>query len=150
MVISKTLDSAIKENNLVGIHSVFYTIAHEDPAFKTSKFDETFEYVKQLGIKNFIEDDNNEPLLGEQEWTEEYWGQVASQMQDNFSIRKIKHLKAVGKSVYNEAYSVENQPNTRINTGIKEERQSSFKLFLIGTSIITVLMWLIRGRRKRK
>ena len=44
------LEDAISKKSLVGIYSVFYTIAHGDPNFSTNKFRNVLEYVKTKNI----------------------------------------------------------------------------------------------------
>ena len=94
------LEEAIKKNNLVGIYSVFYTIAHGDPNFSTNKFQEALQYVKSKNIEGFLDEFDGEEFEPEQNWDEDYWALVASSLMDNFCEERIGHLKEVGRKVY--------------------------------------------------
>ena len=45
------LEDALEKKSLVGIYSVFYTVAHGDPNFSTGKFRQLLEYVKSKKIE---------------------------------------------------------------------------------------------------
>lgn len=94
------LEDAIQKKNLVGIYSVFYTIAHGDPSFSTGKFIETLNYVKSKNIEGFMQEFDGEEFQPENKWNEEYWAFIASSLIDNFCETRIKHLEQVGKKVY--------------------------------------------------
>lgn len=96
------LEDAIEKNSLVGIYSVFYTIAHGDPNFSTGKFRSVMEYVKSKNIDGFIQEFDGEEFEAEEKWDEDYWALVASSLVDNFCVERIDHLEAVGKKVYPE------------------------------------------------
>lgn len=100
MEMTETLRKAIEIRNISRIHSVFYTIAHEDPSFETGKYEETLRYVKNLNLEGFIAEHNGEEFRAQEEWNKEYWAEVASELQDNFSQKRIEHLIEVGKYVY--------------------------------------------------
>lgn len=54
------LEEAIEKKSLVGIYSVFYTIAHGDPNFSTNKFKETLAYVKTKNIQGLMQEYDGE------------------------------------------------------------------------------------------
>lgn len=99
------LEDAIQKNSLVGIYSVFYTIAHGDPNFSTGKFWDVFSYVKSKNISGFLQEFDGEEFQEEDKWDEEYWAYIASSLIDNFCEERIRHLEKVGKKLY---------PNQRI------------------------------------
>ena len=94
------LEDALEKKSLVGIYSVFYTIAHGDPNFSTGKFRQILEYVKERGVDNFLQVYDGEEFEPEEKWDEEYWALVASSLIDNFCMERIDHLEMVGKKVY--------------------------------------------------
>ena len=94
------LEEAIEKNSLVGIYSVFYTIAHGDPNFSTNKFKETLAYVKTKNIQGLMQEYDGEEFETEDKWNEGYWALIASSLMDNFCEERIAHLEAVGKKVY--------------------------------------------------
>jgi hypothetical protein len=94
------LEDAIEKNSLVGIYSVFYTIAHGDPNFSTHKFRDVLEYVKSKNIEKLMQKFDGEEFEPEDKWDEDYWALVASSLMDNFCDERIDHLEAVGKKVY--------------------------------------------------
>lgn len=94
------LEEAIEKKSLVGIYSVFYTIAHGDPNFSTNKFKETLAYVKTKNIQGLIQEYDGEEFETEDKWNEGYWALIASSLMDNFCEERIAHLEAVGKKVY--------------------------------------------------
>lgn len=94
------LEDAIQKNSLVGIYSVFYTIAHGDPNFSTGKFWDVFSYVKSKNISSFLQEFDGEIFEEEEKWNEEYWAYIASSLIDNFCEERIKHLEKVGKKLY--------------------------------------------------
>lgn len=100
MVISKTLEDAINNKKISAIRSVFYSIAHEDPSFSTGKFVETFEYVKSKNIEGLFDEFDGTEFKPEEEWDEEYWAEVASELMDNFCAKRINHLMRIGRKIY--------------------------------------------------
>jgi len=94
------LEEAIEKKSLVGIYSVFYTIAHGDPNFSTNKFKETLAYVKTKNIQGLMQEYDGEEFETEDKWNEGYWALIASSLMDNFCEERIAHLEAVGKKVY--------------------------------------------------
>ena len=96
----EALEEAIQKQNLVGIYSVFYTIAHGDPAFSSGKFDEALDYVKSKQIPGFLQEFDGDEFEPEENWNEEYWAFLASALIDNFCETRIAHLKQVGQKIY--------------------------------------------------
>lgn len=97
-----TLEEAIRNNNLTGIYSVFYTIAHGDPNFSTGKFYDLLAYVQSKNIQGFMQEFDGDEFETEENWDEDYWALIASSLMDNFCEIRIKHLEEVGKKVYPE------------------------------------------------
>lgn len=94
------LEDAIEKKSLVGIYSVFYTIAHGDPNFSTGKFRQILDYVKSKGIDNLFQKYDGEEFEPEEQWDEDYWALIASSLVDNFCMERINHLEEVGRKVY--------------------------------------------------
>ncbi len=94
------LEDAIEKKSLVGIYSVFYTIAHGDPNFSTGKFRQLMDYVKSKEIDGFLQEYDGEKFEPEEKWDEDYWALIASSLVDNFCEERINHLEAIGKIVY--------------------------------------------------
>ena len=103
------LEDAISKKSLVGIYSVFYTIAHGDPNFSTNKFRNVLEYVKTKNISGLLQEFDGEDFEPEEKWDEDYWALVASSLIDNFCEERIQHLEIVGKKVYPLKASEENK-----------------------------------------
>lgn len=112
------LEDAIAKKSLVGIYSVFYTIAHGDPDFSTGKFREALRYVKNQNIEGFIQEFDGEEFEPEDNWDEDYWALVASSLMDNFCEERIGHLEEIGKKVYpyKEKMHVKTEPLERTLT----------------------------------
>lgn len=125
--ISDTLDEAIKIRDISRIHSVFSVIAHEDPTFNTGKFKETLDYVKKQEIPFLIQPNAGPKFKEEDEWNEEYWFEVAADLQDNFSEERINHLDEVGKSVYGKARQKGKKTK---NIDLKEYKRNNNQTFL--------------------
>lgn len=96
----EALEDAIEKKSLVGIYSVFYTIAHGDRNFSSNKFRCVLDYVKRQNIKGFMQEFDGEEFEPEEKWDENYWALVASSLMDNFCEERINHLEAVGRKVY--------------------------------------------------
>lgn len=111
-----TLEEAIKNNSLVGIYSVFYTIAHGDPNFTTGKFYDVLAYVQSKNIAGFMKEFDGDEFETEENWDEDYWALIASSLMDNFCEIRIKHLEEVGKKVYPEV-----SKKQHINTGVNNK-----------------------------
>lgn len=108
------LEDAISKKSLVGIYSVFYTIAHGDPNFSTNKFRNVLEYVKTKNIPGLLQEFDGEDFEPEEKWDEDYWALVASSLIDNFCEERIQHLEIVGKKVYPLKASEENKSPCKI------------------------------------
>ena len=89
MNISKTLQEAIEKEDILVIHSSFYTIALSDPGFLTGKFEEVLNYVKGKNIPGFLKQYDGAILKSETEWSEDYWNTLLSELMDNFCEERI-------------------------------------------------------------
>lgn len=94
------LEDALEKKSLVGIYSVFYTVAHGDPNFSTGKFRQLLEYVKSKKIEGLFQEYDGEEFEPVEKWDENYWALIASSLVDNFCIERIDHLEQIGKKVY--------------------------------------------------
>ena len=94
------LEDALEKKSIVGIYSVFYTVAHGDPNFSTGKFRQLLAYVKSRGINNLFQEFDGEEFEPEDKWDEDYWALIASSLIDNFCMERIEHLEQIGKKVY--------------------------------------------------
>ena len=121
----KALEDAIEKKSLVGIYSVFYTVAHGDPNFSTGKFRELLSYVKSKGIDNFMQEYDGEEFEPEDKWNEDYWALIASSLVDNFCEERINHLEMVGKKVYPIKKSTPVQRNVNKSTNISQTSKQS-------------------------
>lgn len=172
MEISGTLKKAIEEKNADSLHSIFYTIAHEDPAFSTKKFEDTLEYVKGFNIPGLINQHNGQAELDEREWDEDYWAQVASELHDNFSEERVSHLITIGNKVYGKKAETEAIQETKLGkteesyddkkvetsditnkTGTKKVASSNWweeERFWFWVVVIGIFLLLLRLFRRRK
>jgi hypothetical protein len=121
------LEEAIANNNLVGIYSVFYTIAHGDPNFSTNKFRELLAYVKSKHIDGLMQEFDGEDFASEKEWNEDYWALVASSLMDNFCDERINHLEEVGKKVYPNKKAEQPTESDQNKHGAKHKEKTSKK-----------------------
>lgn len=94
------LEEAIEQKSLVGIYSVFYTMAHGDPNFSKGTFRELLRYVRTRNVEGLMQEFDGGEFEPEEKWDEEYWALVASSLIDNFCEERIDHLEQVGKKVY--------------------------------------------------
>lgn len=94
------LEDAISKKNMVGVYSVFYTIAHGDPNFSTGKFRSVLNYVKMQNLEGFMQVFDGEEFETEEQWDEDYWALIASSLIDNFCEERINHLEEIGKKLY--------------------------------------------------
>lgn len=120
------LEEAIEKKSLVGIYSVFYTIAHGDPNFSTNKFKETLAYVKTKNIQGLMQEYDGEEFETEDKWNEGYWALIASSLMDNFCEERIAHLEEVGKKVYKMTRRIESSEGKSKNgktISTSEERE---------------------------
>ena len=126
------LEEAIEKKSLVGIYSVFYTIAHGDPNFSTNKFKETLAYVKTKNIQGLIQEYDGEEFETEDKWNEGYWALIASSLMDNFCEERIAHLEEVGKKVYKmtrriESFEEKSKNATNLNYNKNKKNISNSK-----------------------
>lgn len=155
MKISKTLEDAIINQNLVGIYSVFYTIAHEDPNFTTGKFNATLEEVKKAHIPGLFQVYNGEVFEGPEKWTEEYWAIVASGLVDNFCEERIEHLKEVGRKVYPSVSGLQKQTKIDEEENIKKKSVKTLQtshmnpllIAIIAVALVSIIVILINLKK---
>jgi predicted metalloprotease len=137
MHINKTIEEAVKNNDLKTIYSSLYTILLSDPGFSTSKFDDAMKYVKNNEIDGFIQKHNGVIFEAEEKWSEEYWDKVASELIDNFSMERINHLKDISKKLY---------PNKEDDLNIEQKKtqeQSSSKSLNKKTGTVGIILAII-------
>ena len=151
MKLSKAMENAIQEKNLDGIYASFYTLLLYDPSFSTGAFDETFQYIKSLGIPGFVQKYNGTEFKDAGAWNEEYWDMVASELVDNFCVERIQHLKKISMKVYpkkqnNVSRIAEGSANRE--TGKKKQDNENTKkqengLMLVGIAVVIILIIVI-------
>lgn len=151
MTLSKTMEKAVQEKDLEGIYASFYTILLYDPSFSTGKFEETFQYIKSLGIPGFVQKYNGTEFKDADAWNEEYWDMVASELVDNFCVERIQHLKKISAKVYPKKQSnipklAEESKNRE--TVKKKQDSENFQnpangLMLVGIAVAIILIIVI-------
>lgn len=129
--LSKTLQEAIENNDVLAIHSSFYSILHEDPNFSTGKFEKTLAYIKVKNIPGVFQEYDGEVFKESDEWNEEYWALEASVLMDNFCMERINLLKQIGRKLYPVAVKKEKvvarSNNKRHDTNFANRKNSSNK-----------------------
>lgn len=146
MVLSKTMEEAIKEKDLGKIYSSFYTILLADPAFNTGKFDEVFEIVRKQNISGFIQQYNNVPFKTEDEWDQQYWDTLSSELMDNFCIERINHLKLVSRKLYPSAQKkaqASAQKKTEQRQEAAYQKKANTGILIVITAAIAILLIII-------
>ena len=132
MAVDDGLKLAVDNRDIVAVKSSFYTMILSDPTFRTSKFDEAFQYVKNSNLDGFIDEHDGEELLPESEWDEDYFDLLASKLLDNFSEERIQQLKKV-------AAGLDDSKEVK-----KEEEKKTYSWIIIGVAIIAALIFLKR------
>lgn len=88
-----------------------------DPAFKTDEFDQAVQYVLNHGVsKNELFADFNPSMDYEEDsskWNEEYYSMARVYLKDNFSEKRIRHVKDVARRLY---------PGVAVKTGQEVQR----------------------------
>jgi len=152
MEFNSNLQNAIKSKNIIAIRSALYTIAHEDPSFKSGKFLRTFNAIKNMSIPGLIDKHEGELIENPKIWSEVYWAKVASDMIDNFSIKRIDHLIEVGKKVYlKESGSSplsHNKMNVRRSKAVTVGEDDFLKFIFIVLGLIYVITRLFKKGKK--
>lgn len=103
-MINENLKKAVDAKDILAARGFFYTIILSDPAFKTSKFEECFQYVMDRGLEGFLDPHDGEELKPKTEWDEKYFDLLASKLQDNFSMERISQLKKVASELYGDSH----------------------------------------------
>ena len=143
MAISKTMESAVENKDLVGIYNSFYTILMSDPGFSTGRFEEAFNYVNKKNIDGFIKKHDGKEAAPRDEWNVQYWDEVASELVDNFSIERIKHLKEVSKVIYPTVRkNINHTENVKKKVEMPQMRLKKEQI-LAGVIIIILIIFLI-------
>ena len=151
MKLSKAMENAIQEKNLDGIYASFYTLLLYDPSFSTGAFDETFQYIKSLDIPGFIQKYNGTEFKDADEWNEDYWDMVASELVDNFCVERIQHLKKISVKIYpKKQSSVPKYVAPSVNRETAKKKQDSKNapnqgngLMLVGIAVVIILIIVI-------
>lgn len=94
------LIESVNNNDLIGIYGILTLIAHKDRSFSTNEFMDTMEYVKKHNIPDFIKKFDERKFEQKENWTEAYWEIVLASLLDNFSEKRINHLKEISAHLY--------------------------------------------------
>lgn len=137
---NEILEKAIKEKDLTTIRSTLYTIILSDPAFRTNKFDETLEYVKKKDVEGLIDEHNKEELKPKEEWNEEYFDLLLSELLDNFSIERIEYIKKVSKELYTKNVKKTDSKKTTNNYVTSNRKKSEPKKEKTNSSVKKVVV----------
>lgn len=100
MALSSLMEKAIKENDLTTIYSSFYTILLSDPGFANGRFDQTLDELKRCSVEGLFQPYDGKEFKRCEDWNQQYWDNVASELMDNFCMERIEHLKAISRVLY--------------------------------------------------
>ena len=100
MTLSKAMEVAIVEKDFGRIYSSFYTILLSDPGFVNGKFDQVLNELKMRNIEGLFQKYDEKSFKSKEEWNQQYWDSLASELKDNFCVERIEHLKEVSKFLY--------------------------------------------------
>lgn len=149
MAISQTMQQAIENRDMNMIYSSFYTILLSDPGFTTDKFDEALAIVKEQNIPGFLQAYNGMKFEEENEWTQEYWDKVASELMDNFALERIEFLRKMGRKVFADAMKqeigieLESKKKEDVQMENRYNTTSKGKLILVAAGVIILVIIVI-------
>lgn len=142
MKISATMEKAIEEQDLDKIYSSFYTIALSDPEFSTGKFEEILRYIKNKNLPGFLKQYDGALLRSEEEWNEDYWNILLSELMDNFCEERIAQLKEVGKKIYGRNKNIEKPQPQNYEEEATEPKKTMNQSTMIIIAIIVIIVVL--------
>jgi len=124
MSVNKSLQEAVNNKDLIAIRGAIYTIILSDPGFKTSKFDEAWDYIKTSGIEGLFDSSDDERILPEEEWNDSYFDELVSELPDCFNEERISKIKKVGRKLYSSSSGQINsrcQRNYQFDNKVEDE-----------------------------
>lgn len=147
----KLLERTLKDSNRnrKAVIGALLGYINADPYFKTNDFEDALDYVLSHGYtKNeLFESFNNKdyPIIADQtKWDKEYYALAMVDLKDNFSIKRIEHVKEVGEFLGKSASAPKDQSKnkvTREEVGKKKVRiGSNYDLIVKAIMILIVLL----------
>lgn len=127
MALSKTMEDAIKENDLGKIYGSLYTILLSDPGFSNGKFDQALTELKERNIEGLFQSYDEKKFKDKEEWDQQYWDSVASELIDNFCYERIDHLKEISKVLY-PTIKIERVEINNIDNTQKKRKQFNYQI----------------------
>lgn len=155
MELSKTMEEAIKENDMGKIYSSFYTILLSDPGFANGKFEQVLNELKMRNVEGLFQAYDGKPFKSKEEWNQQYWDRVASELMDNFCIERIEHLKEVSKVLYpsvkreqasastSRNQSDDQKKTEQIQLSKHNQNSNTGKLIAVAIIVVIILIFLI-------
>lgn len=150
MILSKSMENAIKEKDFGKVYSSFYTILLSDPGFTTGKFDETLKMIKEMNIPGFMQTYNGIPFRDESGWTQQYWDQLASELMDNFCEERIDMIRKVGRKVYSkesnpvsDAVCSKAEPSQKKTEEMHQKKINTSRPVVIVVVVVVILILIL-------
>ncbi|THF77541.1 hypothetical protein [Cohnella fermenti] len=97
---SAYLQEAIASRNYVRIHNELCSIIHKDPTFATGDYEEAVRYLGRSGADDAIQPHDGKTLAPREEWSDDYWALVMTNLMYNFSQERAEHIKQVGRHLF--------------------------------------------------
>lgn len=146
---SEYLVEALAKRNAIHVRNELKSFIHKDPAFRTNRFREAFDYVLRQ-MPDIVHPHNGEQFRPESEWNEDYWYLQMSRLMNNFSLARIEHLEAVGRKVFatqpapaSPAAMPASRPAAARNVRFVKKKNKRPPLLPIGVALIAILLLIL-------
>lgn len=139
------VEKAIETRNYKNVYSYFYTVLLSDPYFSSGRFSVALNEIKQRNLPGFFQEYNQVPFLSKEQWTDEYWDSLSSELMDNFCFERIDMIQKVGTELAQKKSqeSPSSIPLEKAQTPSPQKPGGSSTRVLIVGGVIVILLLVI-------
>lgn len=145
--LSKIKEGIEKKDSII-VHSNMCSIIRQDPTFSTNTFDKALKIIEQE-FPEAVEEHDNRIEEPRSKWNSDYWAFIVTDLMDNFSRERIKHLKEVSKVVYGNInkktieQATASQIHTNVNRDSAEKKSITLQPWMIVAGIVVGIITLV-------
>jgi hypothetical protein len=137
------LETAIEEKNIRKIRSAIGTYIMADPTDRKNEIANGLSKIDQRGLDIWEEHDGRELEADQAKWNKDYFTELQSQLETNFSKKRFNRTLQVGRYVYRDELSrpVGVKPRGRNDQPVRQEsrRDISGKYIIAGMVVVAAV-----------
>lgn len=144
-------ENNIKTQNFVRLRNTVSNVIRCDPAFQTTELEEIIceldAKVPNIFVEYQLQDGEPEKLTDPTAWTKDYFSSLIFWFTENFSKKRLKHIKEVGEKIYADNNISDQKKNVTPQQRSATHPSSKFSLLLLLVILGLIIMVITQFRK---